>query len=66
VKHWRTVAEMAEAWGATIEEVGRAIVLVGVRDSKVHATGEGADRRYSPQAEGLARVEWKASRRGKE
>ena len=64
---WRTVAEMSEAWGATERDVANAILIVGVRDSKAHADGEGAARRWSPQAQALARREWRSregSRRG--
>ncbi len=55
---WRTIAEMAEVWGATAEEVARAILIVGVRDTKAHAHGQGDARRWSPQAQALARREW--------
>lgn len=54
---WRTVAEMAAAWGASERDVEQALLLTGVRDSTAHAAGTGSARRWSPQAQGLVKVE---------
>jgi len=60
---WRTVGEMAEAWGTSPRAVEQAILVVGVLHSKAHASGEGAARRWSPAAQGLVHREVREANR---
>lgn len=59
---WRTAAAIAERLGIAQTAVDKALSITGMRTaSRYHARGEGADREYSPGAQGHIRVELQAS-----
>jgi hypothetical protein len=66
VEGWLTISGMAEAWGVEAREVESVMVVVGVRDSKIHGHGDGSGRLWSKEVQGLVKRELDAMKLDKE